>query len=162
MAIDEVSKNIYQIPFVGNIRVRPAPYHFEQVWQKNAVDFALNFGEPIFAAEEGIVFKVIDGNEIGRPDKSCSNKTNLVMIKHRYGEYSGYAHLKKGILVSEHRVIQAGQIIGYSGRSGYTTYSHLHFQVMVREKNNGFGGWTTVPARFEVNKKVKVLVSPGQ
>lgn len=158
----KTSKNIYQLPFIGDVDIRPAPYHFEQLWQRNAVDFALNVGKPILAVENGLVFKVVDGNGIGKPNKKYSNLANLIMIEHQHGEYSCYVHLKKGILVDEGQQVKAGRVIGYSGLSGYTTYPHLHFQTMVRDPNEDWDDWITIPTQFRVNGQVKILISPRE
>jgi murein DD-endopeptidase MepM/ murein hydrolase activator NlpD len=160
MRLDKISKNIYQLPFIGEIDIRPAPYHFEQVWQRNAVDFALDIGKPILAVEDGLVHKVIDGYGRGKLNEKFSNLCNLIMIEHHQGEYSGYAHLKKGILVNEGQQVKTGQIIGYSGLSGYTGYPHLHFQIMVRDSNGGWDGWMTIQTQFTVKGRVKILISP--
>jgi len=152
MKNNKVSKNIYQLPFIGNVDIKPAPFHFEQSWQRNAVDFSLNVGTPILAVEEGLVYKVIDSHKEGAFKKDFLNKCNLVIIKHLHGEHSCYAHLKKGIIVSEGQQIIKGQTIGYSGLSGYTNYPHLHYETLVN--------WITIPTRFQINEQVKILISP--
>ncbi|MFH1175050.1 MAG: M23 family metallopeptidase [archaeon] len=153
----KLSKNIYRLPFTGAVDVRPAPYHFEKIWQRNAVDFALAVGKPIFAVKDGRVFEVVDGRGIGKPNKKCANLANLVIIEHQGDEYSEYVHLRKGILVKEGQQVNSGQIIGYSGVSGYTTYPHLHFGTLVIDSA---GDWMTIPTRFRMNGRVKVLISP--
>ncbi|UTW58767.1 M23 family metallopeptidase [Kordiimonas sp. SCSIO 12603] len=55
---------------------------------------------------------------------------NYVIIKHKGGSYSQYAHLRPGSLrvkIGE-RVVQ-GDIIGEVGNSGNSSEPHLHFQV---------------------------------
>lgn len=152
-----ISKNIYRLPFNDEINIKPSTYHFEETWQRNAVDFALDIGKPILAVKDGVIHEVVDGYGRGKPDKKFLNLCNLIMIEHPHGEYSGYAHLKKGILVKEGQQVKAGQIIGYSGISGYAGYPHLHFQTMVINRR---GYWMTIPTRFRVDGLVKILISP--
>ncbi|MBI2151305.1 hypothetical protein HYU21_01100, partial [Candidatus Woesearchaeota archaeon] len=45
-------------------------------------------------------------------------------------------------------------IIGYSGRSGYNTYSHLHFAVMKDRR--------TIPTQFKLKEGIYTLVSPRE
>ncbi|WBB61331.1 peptidoglycan DD-metalloendopeptidase family protein [Streptomyces sp. WMMC500] len=51
-----------------------------------------------------------------------------VVIRHRDGRYSQYAHLS-AITVSAGRPVNAGQRIGRSGSTGNSTGPHLHFEV---------------------------------
>ena len=159
MNTPNLSKNFYQLPFRAKVIVGAASYHFEENWQKNAVDFALDVGESIFAAKEGRVISVVDGNGAGGPNKKFLDLTNLVVIEHQQNEYSGYAHLREGILVKPNQRVKSGQLIGYLGRSGYSTYSHLHFQIMIKSSR---GEWNTVPTRFKVNGKIRDLGSPKE
>ena len=129
-------------------------FHFESNWQRSAADFALREGTPIRAALDGIVTQVIDGFGPGGPDKSFLSQCNLVIIGHPHSEYSTYVHLKKGCLVREGEEVSAGKVIGYSGRSGYSTYSHLHFAVIRNQK--------TIPTQFKLKEEIYTLVSPRE
>lgn len=51
-----------------------------------------------------------------------------VVIRHRDGRYSQYAHLS-AITVSAGRPVNAGQRVGRSGSTGNSTGPHLHFEV---------------------------------
>ncbi|GAA2138061.1 M23 family metallopeptidase [Streptomyces synnematoformans] len=51
-----------------------------------------------------------------------------VVVRHRDGRYSQYAHLS-AITVSAGRPVNAGQRIGRSGSTGNSTGPHLHFEV---------------------------------
>ena len=158
--INGMSKNIYQLPFHGKVDVRPAPFHFESSSLRNAVDFALNVGEPILAAGDGLVYKIVDRFGKGRFDKAFLDRCNFVVIQHKNREYSAYVHLRKGILVREQQRVLSGQPIGYSGLSGYTSYSHLHFEIMTQAQSNNETQWKSIPARFRVNGNIQTLVSP--
>jgi murein DD-endopeptidase MepM/ murein hydrolase activator NlpD len=52
------------------------------------------------------------------------------MIKHRNGLSTMYAHLEL-IKVTEGQQVGVGDIIGYSGTTGYATGPHLHFGLFV-------------------------------
>jgi hypothetical protein len=58
---------------------------------------------------------------------------NYVMIDHGKGEYSLYAHLKRGsVCVHVGDQLNAGDVIGKLGSSGNSTEPHLHFHVCDR------------------------------
>jgi len=55
---------------------------------------------------------------------------NEIVIKHSNGEFTDYCHLKhKGVLVKPGQKVKAGDIIGYSGNTGWSIKPHLHFVV---------------------------------
>ena len=55
---------------------------------------------------------------------------NYVVIDHRNGEYSVYAHLKKGtVAVSPGQRVNTGDVLGLCGNSGNSSEAHLHFHV---------------------------------
>ena len=158
---NEMSKktlNIYSLPFdeLLGLKPEPAPFHYEIKWQKYALDFAMKEGTPIKAALDGIVSEVIDEFGPGGPDKSFVDECNLIIIKHPNEEYSAYAHLRKGCKVRKGEKVKQGSIIAYSGRSGYNTYSHLHFNVMKKVNDR----WQTIPIPFRLKNGIYILTSP--
>jgi len=155
----DASKNIYSIPFSGGLNIRAAPFHFESDYMRNAVDFALDIGTPILASCDGLVDKIVDNNGEGGFDRKFLDKTNLVILKHPCGEYSLYVHMKAGILVKEGQGVEAGEPIGYSGMSGYTSYPHLHYQTSIK---NSKGKLTSIPTRFKLGDGIRILVSPRE
>ena len=59
-------------------------------------------------------------------------KDNFIHILHDDGSVGVYAHfMHKGIVVKIGEQVQAGQLIGYAGNTGYSTESHLHFLVQI-------------------------------
>ena len=55
---------------------------------------------------------------------------NYIVIRHPWGEYSLYAHMKPASArVKVGQAVKAGDIIGEVGSSGSSTEPHLHFQV---------------------------------
>lgn len=94
----------------------------------HAVDFDLPVGTPILAARAGLVVDV-EGNfrnsglnrEIGG---------NYVLIQHDDATVAEYFHLKTdGIRVVMGQEVEAGELLGYSGDTGYSNGPHLHFMV---------------------------------
>lgn len=81
------------------------------------VDIGADFGTPIHAVDDGTVIKSFYSMSYG----------NVIFIKHKEYE-TVYAHLQKR-LVKEGEKVTRGQIIGEMGSTGYSTGSHLHFEV---------------------------------
>ncbi len=66
-----------------------------------------------------------------------------------------YWHLQKdGVLVNIGDTVKQGQLIGYSGNTGYTAFPHLHFQVYDATGKN-------IATRFETKKGITYL-RPGK
>ena len=99
-----------------------------------AIDFQLDVGEPVHAAREGVVVKVIDWFT-KQGGKELRNSANRIVIMHSDGTLAYYVHLDyKGTLVKEGDMVKRGQKIGFSGLTGYTRGPHLHF-VVRKEKS---------------------------
>jgi murein DD-endopeptidase MepM/ murein hydrolase activator NlpD len=98
---------------------------------KHAIDFKCDEGTPIHAALEGEVVFVRDNSKIGGPDKKYWFKGNRIVIKHKNKEYSAYEHFRyQGAKVKVGERVKTGQLICYSGNTGYTFGPHLHFEVL--------------------------------
>jgi len=86
------------------------------------VDFPAAAGTPVTAAGFGTVaFSGYDSGGWG----------NLVIIKHRFGLRTFYAHLSANLVSTGSRVA-AGQRIGLVGATGFATGPHLHFELLLR------------------------------
>lgn len=90
----------------------------------NGVDFRASVGTPIKAAKSGTVIGV------GDTDKQCAGVSygKWILIKHNNNLTTLYAHLSL-IKVSEGQSVALGEVVGYSGATGYVTGPHLHFGV---------------------------------
>lgn len=90
----------------------------------NGVDFRAAVGTPIKAAESGAV------KATGNTDLICPRGSygKWILIEHPNKLTTLYAHLSL-VRVSARQEVGRGDIIGYSGNSGYTTGPHLHFTV---------------------------------
>lgn len=98
-----------------------------------AVDFAADIGTPVLAARDGVVMQVeSDFDKAGLNLERYGGRANFVRILHDDGTMTLYAHLKaEGALVRVGQRVRAGQQIGLSGNTGFTTGPHLHFVVQV-------------------------------
>ncbi|MCJ0825752.1 M23 family metallopeptidase [Luteimonas sp. 50] len=98
-----------------------------------AVDFAADVGTSVLAARAGVVMQVEnDFDKAGLNREKYGGRANFVRILHDDGTMALYAHLKpEGVMVRVGQRVQAGQQIGLSGNTGFTTGPHLHFAVQV-------------------------------
>lgn len=91
----------------------------------NGIDLAASIGTPVHAALAGSV------QATGNTDTGgCYSFGKWVFIKHANGLSTMYAHLST-IDVAPGQSVATGQLIGYSGETGYATGPHLHFGVYV-------------------------------
>lgn len=88
----------------------------------NGVDLRASPGTPVKSAYAGIV------QGTGNTDQVCSGASygRWILIKHGNGLTTLYAHLSL-IKVEEGQSVETGDLIGYSGNTGYSTGPHLHF-----------------------------------
>lgn len=90
----------------------------------NAIDLGAPVGTLIRAARGGTV------RGAGDTDQTCVGASygKWVFIDHDNGLSTLYAHLSS-IAVSSGARVEAGQVIGHAGATGYATGPHLHFGV---------------------------------
>lgn len=85
-------------------------------------DIAVPYGSPIYAAGNGQVVKIVYGWGGGYG--------NYIIIYHGGGYTTVYAHCSR-IIVSNGQSVKVGQKIAYIGSTGFSTGSHLHFEVRI-------------------------------
>jgi len=90
----------------------------------NGVDFRASIGTEVRAALSGTVRGAGNTDAVS----GCYSYGKWVLIEHNNGLASLYAHLSL-IRASEGEQVSTGDIIGYSGNTGYSTGPHLHFGV---------------------------------
>jgi murein DD-endopeptidase MepM/ murein hydrolase activator NlpD len=102
-----------------------------------AYDFEMPVGTPVVAARDGIIAMIKTDSSIGGPDKSKVDNANFISVYHEDGTIANYFHLNKnGSAVKEGQFVKKGQIIGYSGNTGFTSGPHLHFEVVEPNLNS--------------------------
>lgn len=121
-------------------------YSHQEPASRFALDFAMPVGEKICAAREGRVVKVKVDSRAGGPAPKYKGKDNHIVILHDDGTLAYYVHLDyEGALVKEGEQVRKGQLLGFSGHTGYSTRPHLHF--VIRQPTPE--GPIAIPFRFE-------------
>lgn len=94
----------------------------------NGVDFRASVGTPVKAMADGIVAGTND------TDLQCAGVSfgRLILIKYDDGLASTYGHLSL-IKVSAGERVLRGQIVGYTGNTGYSTGPHLHVSIYPKD-----------------------------
>jgi murein DD-endopeptidase MepM/ murein hydrolase activator NlpD len=112
-----------------------------------AKDYQAPIGTPVFAMRSGRVIGVDDRFPDLGGGPSKMGEFNYVWIEHEGGYRTIYAHLqqrfKKWVRIKAGDVVKAGQVIGYSGNSGWSSGPHLHVEVQQPSQAQSFG--QTVP-----------------
>ena len=117
-------------------------------------------GVPIVAALDGLVRVARGDSQIGGCDPRFAADANYVVLTHVTGWETQYLHFSK-VLVTAGQPVKAGQLLGYSGKTGWACGPHLHFKVARAEGQ----GWNnpSVPARIRGygDPVVDTLVNAG-
>lgn len=101
----------------------------------NGIDIRASVGTPVFAAESGRVIAVGNTDNpsycppiwYGRK-KYGGSYGKYIVIKHENNLSTLYSHLSlQSVRVGA--IIKRGDLIGYTGNTGFTTGPHLHFSV---------------------------------
>ena len=87
----------------------------------NGVDFRASRGTRVLAALSGVV----TGTGNTDAQRGCYSYGKWVLLAHPNGLSTLYAHLDL-IKVSSGQSVETGEVIGYSGQTGYATGPHLH------------------------------------
>ncbi len=98
-----------------------------------ALDFIVPIGTPVLAARGGIVMETVTNfDRAGQNAKVYAGRANFIRILHDDGSMGLYAHLKEnGVAVSPGQRVGVGEMIGYSGNTGFSSGPHLHFALQI-------------------------------
>ncbi|MCX6719303.1 MAG: peptidoglycan DD-metalloendopeptidase family protein, partial [Candidatus Taylorbacteria bacterium] len=110
--------------YFGNTPFATANPQIYNGFGHTGVDFGAAIGTPIKAALNGTVVGV------GNTDilSTCLSFGKWIMVEHPNGLSTLYGHMSLQT-VSKGQEVATGQVIGYSGNTGYSTGPHLHFGV---------------------------------
>ncbi|MEK7621713.1 MAG: peptidoglycan DD-metalloendopeptidase family protein [Patescibacteria group bacterium] len=94
----------------------------------NGVDFRAALGTPVKATLTGVI------TAVGDTDRACPGASygKWVLMKHANGLSTVYGHLSL-IKAVAGATIATGEVIAYSGNSGYSTGPHLHLGVVATQ-----------------------------
>jgi len=100
---------------------------FHPIWQQwllhAGIDFAASCGSPVYAAADGDVIMTI-------PESASGGYGNELVIDHGFLRgvdlTTTYNHLSSFVVTGGH--VSRGQVVAYSGTTGYSTGCHLHFE----------------------------------
>ncbi len=148
-----VDDHVYQLPFEKGRDVMIFQGYDGKFSHngENALDFGLEIGDKVYAARGGIVYDVVVSNSRSCKSASCGKYNNYITIYHDDGTSAEYVHLKKdGSEVKVGDRVEAGDLIGYSGNTGWSSGPHLHFMV-----------FTYTKAGTRKSLKTKFLTSSG-
>lgn len=120
------------MPFGQNVHPITGQWYIHK-----GIDFSMwRCGDPIVATANGQIVTVTYAPDFG----------HYVIIKHKYGIYTRYAHMQT-VRVHKGQFVSQGQTIGTVGNSGITTGPHLHYEVHI-------GSEVVDPAKY-INVKVQ-------
>lgn len=120
-----------------------------------SLDFKMKEGSKICSARNGIVTAIKEDSDEGGTKDEFYDKGNHIIITHEDGSVAMYWHLKKeGVVINAGDTVIQGQLIGFSGNTGYSAFPHLHFQVQNKNGND-------IATRFYTEKGIKYL-RPGR
>lgn len=108
------NNNAFFYPCLGELKTK---YGETKNGLHPGIDFTLTFGSPVRNCFDGVV----------RMAKKYGDYGQLVVVRHYNGLETVYANLSR-ILVQPGQIIQAGHVIGASGKSVKTGLDVLHFE----------------------------------
>jgi len=124
------SKNVFKIPpsssSSGKGMIWPTSGHVITQyfgWRHTGLDIDGDYSSPIYAAESGTVILAGWGTGYGLH----------VRLSHGNGVETVYGHMSK-LYVEKGDAVEKGQTLGMMGSTGWSTGSHLHFEVRLGSK----------------------------
>jgi murein DD-endopeptidase MepM/ murein hydrolase activator NlpD len=110
-------------PLSGSMKItspygdRIHPIIGEEIFHRG-VDLRAHYGSPVLAPADGVVLFTGRKTTYG----------NLMIVLHGGGIATVYGHLWK-FSVQPYQRVSKGQVLGYTGNTGFSTGPHLHFEV---------------------------------
>ena len=93
-----------------------------------AWDFRMPEGTPVVAALDGVVRLARGDSDEGGCDPAMARKANYVVIESPGSVETQYLHFSAvSVVPGQH--VRRGDLLGYSGKTGWACGAHLHFKV---------------------------------
>jgi len=151
---------VYALPYPsGSSHLLIQAYHSKMSHKgEYALDFKMKTGSAICAARAGVVMAVKEDSDKGGLKDEYLSQGNHIIIQHTDGSQGMYWHLMyNGVVVNIGDTVTAGQLIGYSGNTGYSAFPHLHFEVNGKTAND----YGQIPTRFYTRQGI-IYLRPGK
>jgi murein DD-endopeptidase MepM/ murein hydrolase activator NlpD len=155
--IKDDSSFVYHLPYGQNKNHLLVQGYFSRYTHKNraALDFKMKKGTKVCAVRDGVVVRLKQDGNKGGSNAKYRAFGNFVVVQHADSSRTGYWHLQyNGVMVKVGDSVKQGQVIGLSGKTGYTYFPHLHFIVW---RYNKKGDWQQIGSRFQTNKGIRYL-----
>lgn len=125
-------------------------YSHSEPYHQYALDFNMKIGDTVCAADDGYVVGLIKDYKYSGTSKEWqqNDKSNYITLYHPLsGMFTQYVHLKhNGAFINIGDSVTKGEPIGLSGMTGYTDIAHLHFNVLIPEKDKKL---ISYPVKFD-------------
>ena len=155
-------ETVYRLPFEEGQAYPVSQAHGGKLTSHNnrenlyAVDFAMPTGTAVVAARGGIVIDATLRHTEGGYDIRFLDKANTVAVVHDDGTVAEYAHLSPSAdVVKPGQRVSAGDLLGYSGNTGYSSGPHLHFIVSRPSVSDGKVTRVSLPILFYSNDQTE-------
>ncbi len=125
---------IYELPFRSgssfSILQGCDSDYTHQAHDAKSIDFDMPVGAEVYAARGGLIVDMKEDSLIGGSNPALRAAGNKIIIEHDDGTMAQYGHLQhEGVVVELGKRVEKGQLIGFSGNTGYSSHPHLHFGV---------------------------------
>ncbi len=123
---------VYHLPYASGANYKMGQAYDGDFTHKGdgrfSLDFSLPLGTPVHAARSGRVIWTVDHFREGGMGDAFRGKDNRVEILHADGSIALYGHLQwHGVKVKPGDLVPTGQLLGYSGNTGYSGGPHTAF-----------------------------------
>lgn len=158
--------SVYDLPFAAGVSFQlnqgyGGKFSHNTPEGRFALDFNMPEGTPIHAAREGVVVALEVSYTAGGLDPALTARANAITLLHSDGTFAEYIHLRQGgSVVQIGQRVSRGQLIGYSGNTGYSSEPHLHFHVY--KTTSPSSSWQTIPVLFNTREGRALSLKEGQ
>ncbi|MGH9391968.1 MAG: M23 family metallopeptidase, partial [Vicinamibacteria bacterium] len=108
--------------FSSSFGIRNDPFTGEREMHYG-IDVSTVTGRPVVATADGIVLYASRRGTYG----------NIVVIDHKFGVMTRYAHLS-GFNTRAGKQVKRGDVVGFVGTTGRSRAPHLHYEVWVQDR----------------------------
>ena len=155
--LNEDTSYVYALPYEEGKAFYMVQGYFSAFTHRErvALDFKMKKGTRICAARDGVVVRIKEDGDRGGLRRKYRPYGNYIVIQHEDSSRAGYWHLQKnGVLVNVGDTVSKGQVIGLSGKTGYSFIPHLHFSVWTADSRRP---WRQVATRFKTARGIVYL-----